>query len=70
MLFLSSNSSSRSNCSNPLLHPAPRRGGGKRWRLERSVAIEPSVAIERIEQFSMRSGANSTSNCSMSCIDK
>jgi hypothetical protein len=34
---------------------SPRRGGGKRWRLERSVAVEPSEAIERIEQFLMRS---------------
>ena len=47
----SSNSSNSSSRSNPLLHPPPRRGGGLRWGLERSVAVEPSKAIEQIERF-------------------
>jgi len=36
------------NCSNPLLHPPPRRGGGKRWELER---LELSEAIEWFERL-------------------
>ena len=42
-----SNRSSRSNRSNPLLNPPPRRGGGHRWRLEQSVAVE------RLERFEL-----------------
>src|SRR5262245_37393854 len=37
--------SGRSNRSSPLLHPPPRRGGGKRW------GIEQSAAVERLERF-------------------
>ena len=46
-----SNSSSRLSRSTPLLHPPPRRGGGKRWGLELSIAIERSETVERFEQY-------------------
>src|ERR671924_561959 len=39
----------------PPLDPPPGRGGGNRWGLERSVAVEPSEVIERIERFSRNS---------------
>ncbi len=39
----------------PSSSPATRPRGGERWALERSEAVEPSEAIERIEQFFMRS---------------
>jgi hypothetical protein len=40
---------------NLLLHPPPRDAGEEqRWGLERSVAVELSEAIERIERFFLR----------------
>src|SRR5262249_55152900 len=46
----SSNRSSRSNRSNPLLKSPPRRGGGDRWGLERSAAVERLEQFERLSK--------------------
>jgi hypothetical protein len=40
---------------NPLLHPPPRRGGGKRWGLDLSEAVERNEVVERFEQFRITS---------------
>src|SRR5262249_14567273 len=49
------NRSSRSNRSNPLLNPPPRRGGDHRWRLERSASAKLSTgsAVERLERVEL-----------------
>ena len=60
MLFKRLNCSSRSTSS--VILPRGNAGEEQRWGLERSVAVELSEAIERIERFFMRN-SDAEKNC-------